>query len=62
MELEIIKEAQKGFIDIRSYWIGGSTYSDPTKIIEFNEYNPTASGSSLFNDYFGIWNLDFVLL
>ena len=38
MELEFIQQAQKGFNDSRSYWIGGSTNAAPGIVLDFNSY------------------------
>ena len=45
-EMMFIREAQKGFSDARSYWIGGFTDFYPSSIIEYHsDYFISRSGS-----------------
>ena len=54
-ELNFLKQAQKGFSDDRSYWLGGCTSTQPWSIINLSKYRP---GDSC-NKYFirGIFNM-----
>ena len=44
-ELLFIREAQKTFSDVRSYWIGGFTDFDPGSIIHYSTYYSLGSGN-----------------
>ena len=43
--MDLIKGGQTGLNDIKNYWIGGLTYSDPGDVIQFSEYYSIESGS-----------------
>ena len=47
VELDFIKEAQKGLSHDRSYWIGGSTDSGAGSNITFSNYNTNSNGGNL---------------
>ena len=38
MELDFIIQGQRGFSDIKSYWIGGSTNAEPFQYFDYNSY------------------------
>ena len=47
-ELDFIRIAQKGLSHDRSYWIGGSTNSEPWSIIDLNDqYNIDSNAGNL---------------
>ena len=60
VELDFIKEAQKGLSHFRSYWIGGSTTVDTGNQIEFSEYSATDAIDGNTEIYFGYIRIDHI--
>ena len=48
-EANFIKQAQKGFTDNKSYWIGGSTSADSFSTIGLGNYTGGDTGNSFMN-------------
>ena len=44
-ELLFIREAQKTFSDVRSFWVGGFTDLDPDSTVPYSDYYPLGSGN-----------------
>ena len=47
-ELDFIRKKQKSFSDDRSYWLGGSTNTQPWDHINLNQYRTDDSGNLEF--------------
>ena len=61
-ELAFIGEAQKGFNNIRSYWIGGFT-DQPSGTLEYSDYYTSGSGKNIISPtglifYTNLYELD----
>ena len=48
MELDFIRQGQRGFSDTKSYWIGGSTYARPFFNLDYSAYFVGDSGDLRF--------------
>ena len=44
MELNFIRQGQRGFSDVKSYWIGESTNAEPFQYFDYNSYIAGNSG------------------
>ena len=44
MELDFIRQAQRGLSDAKSYWIGGSTNAEPYEYFDYSAYLAGDSG------------------
>ena len=49
MEMNFIKQGQRGFSDSRSYWIGGKTNTNPGDFFEYSAYIPEIFSSNEFD-------------
>ena len=38
MKLDFIRQGQRGFTDAKSYWVAGSTNSEPYEYFDFDSY------------------------
>ena len=50
-ELDFIRQGQLWFSDDRSYWLGGSTNTQPWEHIDLSDYNTGDSGNRFFPKY-----------
>ena len=62
-ELAFIREAQKGFNDTKSYWLGGFT-DQPSGTLEYSDYSTSGSGKNIFSpvgmiSYTNLYQLDY---
>ena len=51
LELNFVKQAQRGMSDVGNYWIGGRTSVRDPDFIEYSQYIPHLGDPSCWNSY-----------